>query len=120
VVVLYSSPNALCHAEITAKFFPASVRSPTILTEKCKDDRGGAERDDVLKVWERRSSFNVQKVMWPVGELELAHAHVDAGDSGVLAPHSSTLNFLIPYPRVQNLPYRDWVLSSEGSFLEAT
>jgi hypothetical protein len=25
----------------------------------------------MLKVWGRRSSFNVQKVMWLIGELEL-------------------------------------------------
>jgi glutathione S-transferase len=33
------------------------------------------------KVWGRRSSLNVQKVMWTIGELELAHEHVDAGGS---------------------------------------
>ncbi|WJR79439.1 glutathione S-transferase [Bradyrhizobium sp. NP1] len=33
----------------------------------------------MLKVWGRRSSFNVQKVMWLIGELGLAHEHVDAG-----------------------------------------
>lgn len=33
----------------------------------------------MLKVWGRRSSFNVQKVMWLIGELDLAHAHIDAG-----------------------------------------
>ena len=33
----------------------------------------------MLKVWGRRSSFNVQKVLWLVGELGLAHAHVPAG-----------------------------------------
>jgi glutathione S-transferase len=27
----------------------------------------------MLKIWGRRSSFNVQKVMWLVGELGLAH-----------------------------------------------
>src|SRR3954462_8763314 len=30
---------------------------------------------------------------------------------------SSTLNFSIPYPRPQNLPYPDRVLSSEGRFM---
>src|SRR5262245_49217795 len=35
----------------------------------------------MLKVWGRRSSLNVQKVMWAVGELGLAHEHVDAGGS---------------------------------------
>jgi len=33
----------------------------------------------VLEVWGRRSAFNVQKVLWTVGELGLAHTHVDAG-----------------------------------------
>ena len=33
----------------------------------------------MLKVWGRRSSFNVQKVMWLIGELGLAHEHIDAG-----------------------------------------
>ena len=33
----------------------------------------------MLKVWGRRSSFNVQKVMWLIGELDLAHEHIDAG-----------------------------------------
>ena len=35
----------------------------------------------MLKIWGRRSSFNVQKVMWLIGELELAHEHIDAGGS---------------------------------------
>src|ERR1700733_6267992 len=33
----------------------------------------------MLKVWGRRSSFNVQKVMWLIGELGLEHRHIDAG-----------------------------------------
>src|SRR6202795_3728630 len=33
----------------------------------------------MLKVWGRRSSFNLQKVMWLIGELELPHQHIDAG-----------------------------------------
>jgi len=39
----------------------------------------------MLKVWGRRSSFNVQKVLWLIEELELAHEHIPAGGSfGVL------------------------------------
>src|SRR5215475_5358833 len=34
---------------------------------------------EMLKIWGRRSSFNVQKVMWLIGELELVHRHIDAG-----------------------------------------
>jgi glutathione S-transferase len=33
----------------------------------------------MLTVWGRRSSFNVQKVMWLVGELQLPHQHIEAG-----------------------------------------
>src|SRR6266849_6514039 len=36
-------------------------------------------RVKMLKVWGRRSSFNVQKVMWLIGELGLEHQHIDAG-----------------------------------------
>jgi len=32
-----------------------------------------------MRIWGRRSSFNVQKVMWLVGELDLDHQHVPAG-----------------------------------------
>ncbi|WP_095095076.1 glutathione S-transferase family protein [Pseudomonas sp. Irchel 3A5] len=33
----------------------------------------------MLQVWGRRSSFNVQKVMWLIGELDLPHEHIPAG-----------------------------------------
>jgi glutathione S-transferase len=33
----------------------------------------------MLKIWGRRNSFNVQKVMWLVAELELPHEHIPAG-----------------------------------------
>jgi glutathione S-transferase len=33
----------------------------------------------MLRIWGRRSSFNVQKVMWLIGELDLAHEHIPAG-----------------------------------------
>ncbi len=33
----------------------------------------------MLRVWGRTNSINVQKVMWAVGELGLAHQRVDAG-----------------------------------------
>jgi hypothetical protein len=32
----------------------------------------------VLRVWGRRGAFNVQKVMWLVGELGLPHEHIPA------------------------------------------
>lgn len=33
----------------------------------------------MLKVWGRRNSLNVQKVLWLIGELQLAHEHIPAG-----------------------------------------
>lgn len=33
----------------------------------------------MLKVWGRKNSINVQKVMWAVGELGLSHERIDAG-----------------------------------------
>jgi len=32
----------------------------------------------MLKVWGRRSSFNVQKVLWFLGELGLVYEHIPA------------------------------------------
>ena len=45
----------------------------------------------MLKVWGRRSSFNVQKVMWLIGELELAHeiSTPAAPSAGSMRPISS-------------------------------
>ena len=53
----------------------------------------------MLKVWGRRSSFNVQKVMWLVGELGLEHEHIDAGGAfgGLDAPAFLAMN---PHGRV--------------------
>jgi glutathione S-transferase len=35
----------------------------------------------MLRIWGRRNSINVQKVMWAVGELNLPHEHIDSGGS---------------------------------------
>ena len=35
----------------------------------------------MLRVWGRRSAFNVQKVLWLIDELALPHEHIDAGGS---------------------------------------
>jgi len=53
----------------------------------------------MLKVWGRRSSFNVQKVMWLVGELGLEREHIDAGGSfgGLDTPDFLAMN---PHGRV--------------------
>ncbi len=48
----------------------------------------------MLKVYGRRSSFNVQKVLWLVGELGLAHEHIPAGGDfgGLDAPSFLAIN----------------------------
>jgi len=48
----------------------------------------------MLKVWGRRSSFNVQKVLWLVDELRLPHEHIDAGGSfgGLDTPEFLAMN----------------------------
>ncbi len=53
----------------------------------------------MLRVWGRRSAFNVQKVLWLVEELGLAHEHVPAGGA---AGRLSDADFLAlnPHGRV--------------------
>ena len=53
----------------------------------------------MLTVWGRRSSFNVQKVLWLVGELQLAHDHIPTGGSfgGLDTPAFRAMN---PHGRV--------------------
>jgi glutathione S-transferase len=41
------------------------------------DDRRG--EGTMIKIWGRNTSVNVQKVMWAVGELGLAHERIDVG-----------------------------------------
>jgi len=33
----------------------------------------------ILRVWGRKSAFNVQKVLWLIDELQLDHEHIDVG-----------------------------------------
>ncbi|WP_137045365.1 glutathione S-transferase family protein [Pseudolabrys sp. FHR47] len=48
----------------------------------------------MLTIWGRKSSFNVQKVMWLVGELGLEHRHIEAGGQfgGLDTPEFRALN----------------------------
>jgi len=48
----------------------------------------------MLTVWGRRSSFNLQKVMWLVDELQLPHRHIELGGSfgGLDAPEFRAMN----------------------------
>jgi glutathione S-transferase len=70
----------------------------------------------MLKVWGRRSSFNVQKVMWLVGELGLAHEHIPAGGSfgGLDDPAFRALN---PHGRVPVIQDDDLVVWESHSIL---
>lgn len=48
----------------------------------------------MLKIWGRKTSINVQKVMWAVGELGLPHERVDVGGpfGGLDSPEYGKLN----------------------------
>jgi glutathione S-transferase len=53
----------------------------------------------MLKIWWRRSAFNVQKAMWFIGELGLNHDHINAGgDAGGL--ETSAFNAMNPHGRI--------------------
>ena len=71
----------------------------------------------MLKTWGRRSSFNVQKVMWLVGELGLAHEHIDAGGSfgGLDTPEFLAMN---PHGRVPVIADGDLVLAESGAVVD--
>lgn len=53
----------------------------------------------MLTVYGRKSSFNVQKVMWLVGETGIQHRHIEFGGSfgGLDAPEFRAMN---PHGRV--------------------
>ena len=53
----------------------------------------------MLRIWGRRSAFNVQKAMWLIGELGLDHEHIEAGGSfgGLDAPEFLRMN---PHGRI--------------------
>lgn len=53
----------------------------------------------MLKIWGRRTSSNVQKVMWLVGELGLKHEHIDIGGpfKGLDTPEFLAMN---PHGRI--------------------
>jgi glutathione S-transferase len=62
-----------------------------------------------VKVWGRRSAYNVQKVLWALGELGLAHEHVEAGGTagGLERPEFLALN---PHGRIPVLADGDAVV----------
>jgi glutathione S-transferase len=70
----------------------------------------------MLTIWGRRTSLNVQKVMWLVGELGIKHRRIDAGCQfgGLDTPEFRAMNPLGRVPvlgdddaRVAGLPLVD-------------
>lgn len=53
----------------------------------------------MLKIWGRRTSFNVQKVMWLIGELDIAYEHIPVGGNfhGLDTPEFLAMN---PHERI--------------------
>src|SRR5690348_13005842 len=49
------------------------------VTWPCMTNTKDQWRDYMLKIWGRKNSINVQKVMWAVGELKLQHERIDIG-----------------------------------------
>jgi glutathione S-transferase len=58
----------------------------------------------MLTIWGRTSSLNVQKVMWTVGELGLAHRRIDVGGAfgGLDTPEYGAMNPNRRIPVVQD------------------
>lgn len=53
----------------------------------------------MLRIWGRRSAFNVQKALWAIGELDLPHEHIEVGGAagGLYNPEFRALN---PHGRI--------------------
>lgn len=76
----------------------------------------------MLKVWGRKTSVNVQKVMWTVGELGLAHERVDAGGpfGGLDTPEFSKLNPNRLVPVIEDDGFVLWESNAIVRYLTAT
>jgi glutathione S-transferase len=71
---------------------------------------------DVLKVWGRAGSINVQKVMWTVGELNLPHERIDAGGAfGLL--DTGAFGALNPHRKVPVIDDKGFALWESGAIV---
>ncbi len=70
----------------------------------------------MLEIVGRRSAFNVQKVLWLVGELQLPHRHLDAGGSfgGLDTPDFLSMN---PHGRIPVLVDGETIIWESHSIL---
>jgi glutathione S-transferase len=70
----------------------------------------------MLTIWGRRSSFNLQKVMWLVGELALPHKHIEVGGKfgGLDTPEFLAMN---PHGRVPVLQDGETVIWESHTIL---
>ena len=73
----------------------------------------------MLKIWGRRDSFNLQKVMWCVAELGIAYERIDAGGvHGVTdTPEYLALN---PNGRVPTIEDDGFVLWESNAITQRT
>jgi glutathione S-transferase len=70
----------------------------------------------MLTIWGRRSSFNLQKVMWLVDELGVEHRHVEAGGrfGGLDTPEFRAMN---PHGRVPVIDDDGWIVWESHAIL---
>ena len=76
----------------------------------------------MLEIWGRRSSANVQKVLWLVGELDLPHAYVPAGGDfgGLDEPEFRALNPHGKVPMIRDGSVVVWESHAILRYLAAT
>lgn len=75
----------------------------------------------MLKIWGRKNSINVQKVMWTVGELGLQHERVDVGGAfgGLDTPEFGAMNPNRKIPVVQDGDATVWESNAAVRYLAA-
>lgn len=64
----------------------------------------------MLKIWGRKTSVNVQKVMWAIAELDVAHERIDAGGAfgGTDTAEYGALNPNRLVPTMEDGPFVLW------------
>ena len=70
----------------------------------------------MLKVWGRRTSFNVQKVMWLIGELNLDHQRIDVGGAFGGLDHPDFLK-MNPHGRIPVIDDRGTIVWESHSII---